>query len=147
MSHTMHEEEKKPHDGRNVKRIREILKVKQSSLAHDLGSEWNQKKVSQLEDKETIDDKLMEEIAAALKVPVEVIKNFDDERAVMNIQNNYEGSNPNSAYVNTNNNNCSISYADKWVEAMEEIKKLYERLLQSEKEKVEMLQQLLETKK
>ena len=32
---------------------------------------------------------------------------------------------------------------DKWVEALDENKKLYERLLQSEKEKVELLQALL----
>ena len=47
----MANDEKKTHDGRNVKRIREIMKVKQSTLAHELGGDWNQKKISQLEDK------------------------------------------------------------------------------------------------
>ena len=88
----------------------------------------------------------MTEIANALKVPVETIKNYDEESTVMNIQNNFEGSNPNSAYINTNNSNCSISYADKWIEAIEEIKKLYERLLQSEREKVDMLREMISGK-
>lgn len=143
-------EEKKAHDGRNVKRIREILKVKQSTLAHDLGSDWNQKKISQLEDKETIDDTLMAEIAAALKVPVEVIRNYDDESTFMNIQNNYEGSNTsqsNVGPVSATNYQCSFNPLDKLMEVMEENKKLYERLLQSEREKVEMLQQMINERK
>lgn len=131
----------KASDGMKVKRVREILRVKQSALASSLGGDWNQKKISLLEDKEEIDDQMLEEIANALKVPVDVIRNFD-ESTVMNIQNNYEGSNSGSL-----NNYGTIDYAGKWIEAIEEIKDLYERLLQSEREKVEMLNKLLEGKK
>lgn len=141
------------HDGRNVKRVREMLKVKQTSLAYALGEEWNQKKISQLEDKEAIDDKLMEEIAGALKVPVGVIKNFDENATMMNIQHTYEAASNNS---NTENYNyqCDINPIEKWTEALEEIKrlneeskKLYERLLQTEREKVELLQKMLNERK
>ena len=141
----------KKHDGRNVKRIREILQVKQSTLAHALGEEWNQKKVSQLEDKETIDDKLMEEIAEALKVPVEAIRNFDEEKALNVVANNsFENCNqPASIFYNS-----VINPIDKWMEAIEENKRLgeenkqlYERLLQSEKDKVDMLQRIVDDKK
>jgi hypothetical protein len=77
-------------------------------------------------------------------VPVEAIKNFDEEAAIFNIQNNYEGSNASASHINTNNNHCTINYADRWAEAIDEIKKLYERLLIAEKEKMDLLKQLLE---
>jgi hypothetical protein len=37
---------KKIHEGRNVKRFREMLGIKQDALAADLGDDWNQQKVS-----------------------------------------------------------------------------------------------------
>ena len=133
------------HEGRNLKRIREILQVKQSTLASELGGEWNQKKVSQLEDRETIEPDLLEEIAQALKVPVEAIKNFDEESTMHNIQNNYDNSVINAGP--SINYRCTFNPLDKMVDLFEENKKLYERLLQAEKEKVEMLERLLQDRK
>ena len=69
------------HEGRNIKRIREMLGIKQDALAGELGDDWNQKKISLLEQKESIEPPLLEEVARALKVPVEAIKNFDEEKA------------------------------------------------------------------
>lgn len=37
--------EKKIHEGRNVKRFREMLGIKQEALAFELGDDWNQKKI------------------------------------------------------------------------------------------------------
>ncbi len=68
------------HLGRNIKRLREMLGLKQEALALEMGDEWTQKKISMLEQKETIDDSLLEEVAKALKMPAEAIKNFDDEK-------------------------------------------------------------------
>ncbi len=82
--------EKTIHEGRNVKRIREMLGIKQDALAIELGDDWNQKKISLLEGKETIEPQILDEVAKALKVPVEAIKNFDEETAIYNIQNNYD---------------------------------------------------------
>jgi hypothetical protein len=39
------------HQGRNVKRFREMLGIKQEALAYELGSDWNQNKISLLEQK------------------------------------------------------------------------------------------------
>jgi hypothetical protein len=36
--------EQKIHQGKNVKRFREMLGIKQEALAFDLGNDWNQKK-------------------------------------------------------------------------------------------------------
>ncbi len=66
-----------------------MLGIKQEALASELGDDWNQKKISLLEQKETIEPDLLEQVAKALKVPVEAIKNFDEEKAIFNIQNNY----------------------------------------------------------
>jgi len=135
------------HQGKNVKRFREMMGIKQEALAYMLGDDWNQQKISLLEQKEQIDDPLLEEIAAQLKVPAEAIKKFDEEMAVFNIQNNYEGSNTGANGVYTNNNNCTFNPLDKYVEAMEANKQLYERLLQSEKEKNDLLQRMLDQRK
>ena len=128
------------HQGKNVKRFREMMGIKQEALAYMLGDDWNQQKISLLEQKEQIDDSLLEEIAGQLKVPAEAMRNFDEEMAIVNIQNNYEG----STGIENQNYNCTFNPLEKYIEAIEENKKLYERLLQSEKEKNELLQKMLD---
>ena len=125
--------------------------IKQQALAYELGGEWSQKKISVLESKEKIEDDLLAEIAKVLKVPEEAIRNFDEEKAICNIQNNYEGSNSGSGALVTVGSNitytdCAINPIEKWVETLEKLEalqakyeNLYERLLQSEKEKNELL--------
>ncbi|SDL85900.1 helix-turn-helix domain-containing protein [Siphonobacter aquaeclarae] len=119
------------HQGRNVKRFREMLGIKQEALALGLGDEWNQQKISLLEQKETLEQGLLEQVAKVLKVPVEAIRNFDEEVAIQNIQNNYD-----NAIVHAGpgfNYYCSFNPLDKLMELVEENRRLYERLLESEK--------------
>ena len=47
-----------------------MLGIKQEAFATELGEDWNQKKVSLLEQKETIEDDLLQQVAKALKVLV-----------------------------------------------------------------------------
>src|SRR5258708_23663238 len=115
----------KIHMGRNVKRFREMMSIKQEALAAELGDDWNQKKVSLLEQKEAIEDDLLGQVAKVLKVPVEAIKNFDEEKAIYNIQNNYEGSTSNFS----GNYLCTFNPIDKVVELYNEKIVLYERML------------------
>lgn len=136
--------DKKIHHGRNVKRFREMLGIKQETLATDLGEGWTQKKISLLEDKEEIDRKLMEEIAGVMKVPVEAIENFDDDNIVNVISNSFTSND--TSTLNAVNFQCNFNPVDKWLDALNENKKLYERLLQSEREKNELLQKLLDKK-
>ncbi|MDP9081316.1 MAG: helix-turn-helix domain-containing protein [Bacteroidota bacterium] len=134
---TATEAPKNIHQGRNVKRFREMLGWKQEALALALGDDWSQKRVSLLEAKEVIEEDLLTQVAAILKVPVEAIKNFDEEKAIHNIQNNYD-----NAVIHggpTVNYNCTFNPIEKLIELFEENKKLYERLLASEREKVELL--------
>jgi hypothetical protein len=72
----------KIHEGRNLKRFREMLAIKQDHLAFELGEDWNQQKISLLEQKEKIDSDILEQVAAILKIPAEAIRNFDEEQAI-----------------------------------------------------------------
>ena len=130
--------EKTVHEGRNVKRIREMLGIKQDTLAMDLG--LSQQAVSALEQKEALDKDMLEKIAALLKVPVEAIKNFDESAAVNIISNTFHNTNGLINY------NPTFNPLDKYVEAMEENKKLYQDLLKEKDEKIALLERMLEKK-
>lgn len=95
----MHHKAYEIHQGRNVKSFREMLGMKQEALALELGQEWNQKRVSLLEAKELIEPELLTEVAKALKVPEEAIKNFDEE-AVFNIIGNTVTNHDQAAFFN-----------------------------------------------
>jgi hypothetical protein len=87
----------------------------------------------------------LDQVAKVLNVPVEAIRKFDEEQAIHNIQNNYD-----SAVVNagpTINYKCTFNPLDKWAEEITENRKLYERLLQTEKEKIALLEKLLTEQK
>lgn len=135
----------------NVKRLRELMQIKQEYLAVQMG--LSQQAISNMEQRETLDAPTLEKISSILKVPVDVIKNYDDEKTVMNIQNNFEGSNIGSG-SNSYYSNCSLNPVEKWMEAMEENRRLsdenkllYERLLQAEKDKVSMMERLMSERK
>jgi transcriptional regulator with XRE-family HTH domain len=138
--------ERAVHHGRNIKRIREIQGIKQEALALELGDDWNQKKVSLLESKEVVDEQLLSEVARALKVTPEAIKNFNEEAAVNIIANNYNGTDQSSAV----NFQCTFNPIERWLEALGENKKLYqekvalyERMLKDKSDLIERLERLL----
>jgi transcriptional regulator with XRE-family HTH domain len=130
---------KKIHEGRNVKRFREMLGIKQDALAADLGDDWNQQKVSLLEQKETIDPALLQQISAALKIPAEAIQNFDEEQAINIISNTFHGTQGLINYNPTFTNNP----IDKLVQLHEEKIALYERMLKEKDEMMKRLEKLI----
>lgn len=121
------------HIGRKIGRIRELRGIKQEVLASELGV--SQQSISRIEQSETIEEEKLQQIAQVLGVTAEAIKNFSEE-AVINIISSTLHDNAGSV-----NNNCTLNFnpMDKLLEVIEENKKLYERLLQSEREKVELL--------
>ena len=126
---------KKIHQGRNIKRFREILGIKQEALAFDMGV--SQSSISDYESKETLDDKVLEKIAGFLKVPTEAIKNFDEEQAVNVIANTYSFQDfKDNAIASGFNYQPSFNPVDKMVE-------LYERMLQQQKEMIDKLERLI----
>jgi transcriptional regulator with XRE-family HTH domain len=122
--------DKEGRDGPNVQRIRVYLGVKQEALAAALGI--SQQEVSKIESQAKIDDQLLSQIAVALGVSVEVIKNFDVEKAIYNI-NSYKDATI-SAGATT-----AVYVASQQINPIEKIVELYERLLQSEREKIDIL--------
>jgi len=129
------------HQGRNVKRIREILGIKQEALASDLG--LTQQAVSQIEQKEALDKDMLEKIADILKVPVDTIKNFNEEAAINIIATTFNSHDNSFAHQCTFN----INPVERWLEALEENKKLYEQLLKAEREKNVLLERMLNERK
>jgi len=130
----------KKHLGRNICRIREMKGMKQETLAELLGI--SQQKMSVIENTEELDDAKLNEIANALEVPANAIKEYSDERMINYVNNFYDNS---SSQGNSFNQGMYAIFnpLDKLVEAYDENKKLYERLLQAEKEKTAYLEQLL----
>lgn len=131
---TTKEETKTIHQGRNIKRFREMLGIKQDALAYELGDDWNQKKVSLLESKETIEPDILEQVAKILKVPADAIKNFDEEKAFNIISNTFTSND--TSTLNAINPYCTFNPIDKVME-------LFERLLASEKEKTDLMKEIL----
>ena len=117
---------KKVHIGRNIARIRELKGMKQEALAVQLGV--TQQTVSKMEQSEQMEDDKLKQVAEVLGVTAETIKNFNEDAAI-NIVSSTLHDQSGSIFQQPVFNFNPI---DKIVE-------LYERLLASEREKVEML--------
>jgi len=116
------------HIGRKISRIREIRGIKQDTLALELG--MSQQSISKIEQSEVVEDSILEKIATALGVSLEAIKNFNEESILSIISNTFTSND--SSTLNAINIQPTFNPVDKVVE-------LYERLLQSEREKIELL--------
>ena len=121
---------KPKHIGRNISRIRELKGMKQEALAMAIGV--TQQTVSNFEASESIEEEKLIEIAKALEVSVEAIKNFSEENVINYFNNIYD----NGVFNAGNGNYCTFNPIEKIVE-------LYERLVQAEKDKNEYLEKLL----
>lgn len=125
------------HEGRNIKRLREIKGIKQGAMAVEL--KMTQQKLSDIEQEEKVNDDIMEQISRVLEIPADAIRNFDESKAINII----------AQTVNNHDQSASVFYfshinpVDKWIEALEQNKSLYERLLASEQQKVSLLEKVL----
>jgi transcriptional regulator with XRE-family HTH domain len=131
--------ESKVHEGRNVKRFREMLGIKQDALAYELGEGWNQQKISLLEQKETIELPLLKQISDSLKIPVEAFQNFDDDQAVNIISNTFDNCNQPASFFY----NSTINPIEQIIKLHEEKITLYERMLKEKDEMMVRLEKLI----
>jgi transcriptional regulator with XRE-family HTH domain len=115
------------HIGRKISKIRELRGMKQETLATELGI--SQQAISKIEQSAEVEEEALIKIANVLGVLPDAIKNFSDEAAL----NYFNTFNDNSTGA-FNNFNCTFNPIDKVIE-------LYERLLASEREKIELLKQ------
>jgi transcriptional regulator with XRE-family HTH domain len=107
------------HIGRKIGKIRELRGMKQETLAVELGI--SQQAVSKIEQSEEVEEEALIKIAKILGVTVEGLKHFTEDSVFNNINNFHDNS------VQNNFN------------PIEKIIELYERLLQNEREKGELL--------
>lgn len=130
----------KIHQGKNVKRFREMLGIRQEGLADQLGPEWNQKRISLIESRERVEPDLLKSIAEALKIPVQVLENFDEQAAI-----NYFNTFTNSIYAHGDGtaNTINLDPINALVEAMQELKTVYGEIRELYTENKELYASLL----
>ena len=114
--------------GRNIERLRRLKGIKQDTFAAELGI--SRQLLSKLEQSDTIDDERLEQIAKALGVPSEVIKNFNNDAVVIHIENMHDQSGVYHYHFNP----------------IEKIVELYDALLKSEREKSALLESMIKKK-
>jgi transcriptional regulator with XRE-family HTH domain len=112
--------------GHKISRIRELREIKQEQLAELLGI--SQQAVSKMEQSDSVDDLMLARVAKALGVSPGLIKAFNEDNAIFNIQNNYDTA--------THNVNYQFNPIEKIVE-------LYDALLKSEREKMELMERVI----
>lgn len=129
----------KNHIGRKISRIRELRDMKQEVLAAALG--MSQQAVSNIENSENVDDEKLEQIAKALGVTAEGIKQFSEEAVFNIISNTYHNTSSDTSTLIASSLNYQPTF-----NTVEKIVELYERLLQAEKDKVAYLEKLVNNK-
>lgn len=120
-----------PNIGYNVKRLREILGIKQETLAAKMGI--TQTKLSRWESKDSLSDQTLSLIANAMGIEKDVIKNYKDGMISFR---DFVAHDTSTAIVYQTINN-----------PIEKICELYERLLEAEKAKNELLRKYIEGEK
>ena len=129
------EKTNRTHLGRKISRIRELRGMKQEALAAELGI--SQQAISKLEQSEEIEDSTLEKIAKVLGVTCDAIKSFTEE-SIFNYFNNFSDNSINQGPIGSHNT-CNFNPLDELIKSLNANKELYERLLASEREKVEIL--------
>ena len=136
------------HQGRNVKRFREMKGIKQEVLAHQLGDGWSQKKISQLENMEEIESNLINELATALQISPEAIENFSEEALYNVISNTFNNNSHDTSTFTANSINLNPTFnpLDEIKRLNDKMEKLYESLVKEKDEKIALLQKMVEKK-
>lgn len=119
--------EKKVNIGRNIAAIRNLKGFKQEAVAMELGI--TQPEYSLIENSDEIEESIIRQVAQILNVTPEIIKEFNENHAFYSIENKIDNT---TIHENGHGIHQVFSPVDKVVE-------LYERLLASEREKIEIL--------
>lgn len=117
--------------GPNIKFLRNLKGLKQEAVAIELGI--SQAEYSLIENSDAVDDQIIFQIAQIINVTPEIIKEFNENQAFYSIENKVENT---TITENAHGIHQVFSPVEKVVE-------LYERLLASEKEKIEILKSKL----
>lgn len=136
-------DKRKVHHGRNVRIARNWKNLTQEGLATML--DLYQTDISVLEQKETIDDAMLDRIARAMDVPKDFFTDFDMDTTLNSYYVHQEG----SSITQAENSKGEIN-GQKIIEKEEinnypgdKVAELYERLLQEKEEKIKDLESKL----
>lgn len=127
------------HHGHNIRRVRREKGIKQETMAGLV--DMSQQTVSRYESMQEIDDGMLQRFAKALQVPVELLKMLEEDAPTVIFENNNitntdcEGVD-NMTYTNEDNSTKTFNPIDKVIE-------LYERLLNAEKSRNDLLEKRL----
>lgn len=137
---------KNVNQGANVRKLRQIMGMKQDTMAELL--EASQQTVSRIEQKKVIDEETLTKIANILNVSPKIIQELEESVNSIVIENNtFQAGSSNVGIVEQDNvDNKVIHPVDKIIELSKEHASLYERMLALEKEKVTLLEKLLKEK-
>jgi len=75
------------HHGKNIKKVREIIGMKQETLASKL--DMTQQAISQLEQKEVVDQAFLKDVAMAMNVSKDIIERMTEDAANNFINNSF----------------------------------------------------------
>ncbi|WP_128331134.1 helix-turn-helix transcriptional regulator [Apibacter sp. HY039] len=117
--------------GKVIKSIREHLNIPVSEIALKLGI--NKQEYLELEKKEKLDAEILEKIAKALNIPVEAIIELEQGTTVNIVANTFTDFKYNAV---ANQNYPTFNTVDKIVE-------LYDKLLETERDKVRLMEEVL----
>ncbi|MCI1648556.1 MAG: helix-turn-helix domain-containing protein [Bacteroides sp.] len=123
---------KKSNHGANIRRWREWRNIKQDVLAEQIGV--SQATLSGYEKKDKLEQEVLEKIAQALDIPVEAITEMEDGASINIVANTFD------------NQSSAVNWCPTF-NPIDKIVELYDKLLESEKEKVALLQEVLKDKK
>ncbi len=118
--------------GKKIERIRKLRGLTQEDIGNRLGI--SKQAVSKLEQSETIDEERLKHVAEVLGVTLEGLKSFKEDHVLYNTNHFNEGSSVNNSSIN-NSYECTTIINN----PIEKIIELYESLLKSERDKVEIL--------
>ena len=138
--------QKNVHQGSNVRKLRNIMGIKQSSLAKDLGT--TQQAVSRIESQRVIEKDTLIQIANILNISPKIIEELDENPLSVIIENNnFESGSYNTGIISHDQyNQNTIHPLEKIMELNKQATDLFERMLAVEKEKSALLEQLLKEK-
>lgn len=130
------------HRGNQVKRFRESIGMKQSVLANEMHT--TQQNISYYEKQENLEDHIFESLAKALGVTPEVLNDFNSAPEVVN---NIQEMNDQASAGHYDHSTFNFNPIEKIVEQATKIEKLYKDLLASERDKISILNNALESLK
>lgn len=118
--------------GKKIERIRNLRGITQDDIASRLGI--SKQAVSKIEQSDLVEDDRLRQIAEALGVTFEGLKGFREENVFINTNNFYDTTTFTNSPVSAHVSEMTIN------NPIEKIIELYENLLKSEREKIELLQ-------